>query len=362
MLNKEVKYGLKDIAIVPAAISNINSRSKCNPYDSSGFLPLFTAPMSSVVDLNNYKLFIENKIAPIIPRNIDLETRKEMCSETWCAFSMKEFYDEFENTLEPILINKYVLIDIANGGMKILHDSIRFAKEIHGDKLIIMAGNVANPETYIVLCEAGVNYCRIGVGNGGGCLTSSNLGVNFPSASLISECYEASLQLKNPAYIVADGGIKGYSDIIKCLALGADFVQVGSVFNKMLESSGETKVSNSILNLYGQLSKISCGNIIVDQYSNDILKCFKDGIGYTKAFYGMSTKKAQKELGNAKLKTSEGIELCNEVEYTMSQWTENFTDYLKSAMSYTNSKTLDDFIGEVQTIVISQTAQDAINK
>ena len=324
MINKNIKYSLKDIAIVPAAISEISSRSECNPYKGD-FLPLFTAPMSSVVDLTNYKLFKENKIQPIIPRNIDLEIRKEMCVETWCAFSMKEFEDLFCDG--EIIDNqkRYVLIDVANGSMSILHDSIRFVKEKHGDKLIIMAGNVANPETYVALSETGVDYVRCSVGAGYGCITASNTGIFYPSASLISECFEASCKLSNPAYIVADGGVRGYADIIKYLAL------------------------NPV-------------HKIIDQYSEVILRHFKESEKLYKTFYGMSTKKAQKELGNDNLKTSEGIERVQEVEYTMSQWVENFTDYLRSAMSYTNSKDLDDFIGEVQTIIISESAQNSINK
>jgi hypothetical protein len=35
--------------------------------------------------------------------------------------------------------------------------------------------------------------------------------------------------------IVSDGGIRNYSDIIKALALGADYVMCGSIFSKMLE-------------------------------------------------------------------------------------------------------------------------------
>jgi len=228
--------------------------------------------------------------------------------------------------------------------------TIRKAKRNYGDNLQIMAGNIANPDTYVALSEAGTDLIRCGIGGGNGCITSSNTGINYPMASLIDECFQASLKLKNPAKIIADGGIKGFSDAIKCLALGADYVQIGSVFNKMLESAGETIINNG-----GTYE-------IANQYSEAVLKSFKNGICLYKTFYGMSTKKAQKELGNTKLKTSEGIERIQEVEYTMSQWIENFTDYLKSAMSYTNSKTLADFIGEVQTIVISQTAQDAINK
>lgn len=168
-----IKYSLKDISIVPAAVSSIDSRSQCKPYTDEGMLPLFTAPMSSVVGLENYKLFKENKIHPIIPRNIDFEIRKQMCLEAWCAFSLKEFEDLF--CTGDIIDDKkrYVLIDIANGGMLKLHNLIREAKIKHGNNLIIMAGNVANPETYEALSNSGCNYVRIGIG--GGCFTPKML-------------------------------------------------------------------------------------------------------------------------------------------------------------------------------------------
>jgi hypothetical protein len=62
----------------------------------------------------------------------------------------------------------------------------------------------------------------------------------------------------------------------------------------------------------------------------------------------MSTKEVQKSWNRSELKTGEGIAKYNKVEYTLEGWCENFTDYLKSAMSYTDSRTLIDFIGEVQ--------------
>ena len=76
----------------------------------------------------------------------------------------------------------------------------------------------------------------------------------------------------------------------------------------------------------------------------------------------MSTKKAQKELGSDVLKTSEGIEKTQKVEYTMPKWTKDFTNYLKSAMSYTASRELYDFIGNVETIIVSNSSYDSVNK
>lgn len=63
----------------------------------------------------------------------------------------------------------------------------------------------------------------------------------------------------------------------------------------------------------------------------------------------MSTKIAQTLILSANtqevknLKTSEGLLKYQKVEYNLKGWTENETDYLRSAMSYTNSRTLEDY-------------------
>lgn len=51
-----------------------------------------------------------------------------------------------------------------------------------------MAGNIANPETYEEYCKAGIDYCRVGIGGGSGCNTSTFLGVHYPMGSLLKEC------------------------------------------------------------------------------------------------------------------------------------------------------------------------------
>lgn len=170
------------------------------------------------------------------------------------------------------------------------------------------------------------------------CLTSVQTGVGYPIASLIKECSKLKKRYGCPS-IVADGGFKKYSDIIKGLALGADYIMIGSIFNKALESAGETTREN------GE---------IIDQFSDEAKQMFELDIPLFKTFRGMSTKEVQKEWGRDDLKTSEGIIRRNRVEYTLEGWTKNFDSYLRSAMSYTGKDELSQFIGRVHLNFITQ--------
>ena len=356
MVKPDVKFDFDDLLIVHKYQSKINFRKEINVYDKNGMLPLFTAPMDTVVGLDNLDIFKKNKIYSIIPRTISSVDDKY--NQNWRAYGLLDF-ENFLSLNEILSETRYILIDIAHGGMKKLHDLVKKAKFNYGDDLQLMVGNVANPETYKLLSDAGADYVRVGIGNGGGCLTSQNVGVGYPLASLISECYYISCTLKTPAKIVADGGMKNYSDVIKSLALGADYVMLGSILNRALESAGETFRAN--VKHQGVETWTEPGEP-VDQYSEDIKNAFANGAKFYKKFRGMSTKSVQKLLGNAKLKTSEGVTRMNPVEYTIEGWVENFSQYLASAMSYTGTLTLEEFIGEVDLVRITQASFNRFNK
>jgi IMP dehydrogenase/GMP reductase len=336
---KDVKVDFNDILIKPAIVTDIISRSEVNPFDSNGFLPLFTAPMDTVVDSGNADLFMHHKINICLPRG-EYRTNESIFQ----SYSLKQFELEYLN--EKLEGKHHVLIDTANGHIETLLGVTRTAKVLYGDNLLLMVGNVANPETYKLLSNAGADYVRIGIGNGNGCLTTQQLGIGFPMASLIRECYYVSLTLDKPAKIVADGGMKEYSDIIKALALGADYVMLGSILNKCVESCGKTFIK-------GQGRPIEISNA-------EAINHFKMGdLGESviiKEFRGMSTKEVQKKWGNEVLKTSEGVVRHRPVEYTLEQWVDNFESYLRSAMSYVNAKTLDEFINNSEFINITNNA------
>ena len=76
----------------------------------------------------------------------------------------------------------------------------------------------------------------------------------------------------------------------------------------------------------------------------------------------MSTKIAQKKLGNKILKTSEGVIRYRNIEYYLYKWIENFDHYLRSAMSYSNAKNLNEFIGKADFNLISENAFNRFKK
>jgi IMP dehydrogenase/GMP reductase len=212
----------------------------------------------------------------------------------------------------------------------------------------LMIGNVANPSTYEKFAELNVDFIRVGIGGGSGCLTSANTGVHYPMASLISECYQIKKKRGYKTNIVADGGFRNYDDIIKALALGADYVMLGGALNKCLESCSPTYLNKLIP--------------LSENTSHYIWNSFPYLRKYMyKKFRGMSTKEVQKKWGRDKLITSEGISKYNKVEYTLDKWIENLQDYLKSAMSYTNSRTLEEF-KETEYVFITENALKRFNK
>lgn len=371
-LKNKIYYTYEDITIIPSELSSIDHRIECSPYDENGMLPLFTAPMNTVVGIDNFELFENEKIYPILPRTEDIALRIDFSKNgKWSAYSLNEFEETFchiTNKMETP--NKiYALIDVANGHMKKIIDLVKISKSIYGDGIVIMAGNIANPRTYEYYADAGIDYVRCSVGTGSGCISSSNLGIHMPIASLIDDIVAIKEGIKHRysklPKIVADGGIRNYRDINKALALGADYVMCGSIFSKMLESSAlKTCSGNEYFKLPQDVTLKDISNIHkekdnwVGEYNGERVNLGK----ITALFYGMASREGQIALNGSKTKTSEGIAKTLSVEYSINGWVENFKDYLRSAMSYVGVRNLEDFRNKSIVIINSQNAVNAVNK
>ncbi len=421
MIDTNIGYGYNDLCLVPCYVSDIKSRSECVPFYSNQQLPIFASPMSAIVNVENFHIWEMNGITPILPRNIDYNIRYDYLRQgKWVAFSLTEFEDIFiknDDFLEEASVIPHVLIDVANGHMQHLIDICKTVKKNWNDNIVLMTGNIANPETYREYCEAGIDYVRCSVGSGSCCTTASNTAVHYPIASLIDEIneikrYRQQIKCNHITKVIADGGIRNYSDVIKALALGADYVMIGGLFNSILESAGEfvsgdnmvmndtveydicksdTDLTNKLLikgafvmkPVTDKLAEYfdSCEGVDVMTYTSDSCRqhyyafdIYNDNLpeqvkrmlltyNLKKEIFGMSTKKAQCMIkSDCDLKTAEGISKTVDVKYTMAQWVENMIDYLKSAMSYCGCRTLEQFIGKQLLKVQSNAELFTVNR
>lgn len=353
MLDKDVKYCLNDKCIVPAIITSIESRSECYPYyisDNIVMLPIFAAPMNCVTDATNYNTWVEHGIQAIMPRTVPWETRCWSAENgRWVAMSQKEFYNYFVSDARILRgpgQTYRICIDTANAHRQSIYEMSKLAKQLANNEydIKIMVGNIANPETYKYITAAYPNvidYIRISIGTGSGCITSTQLSVHYPEASLIEECAKYK-NMHGAPNIIADGGMRTNANIMVALALGADYVMIGS----MLAAFDE-----------------SCAPWEKDEETGKV----------TRLYYGMSTKKAQKLMNAAaqnpipedklNLKTSEGTFKHLEPQGKISKWTDNLQSYIRSTMSYCDCRTLEEFTsGKVKVITKSPATTNAINK
>jgi len=164
-------FDFDDILIQPTKLSYIRSRSEVNIKYKNGKLPLMTAPMDTVISTQNLNYFLDNDIIPVLPRGVENESKNMV----FTSYGLSEFETKFITNPIELTEKIYVLIDVANGHMMEMFFIVKTAKELYGDNLCLMVGNVANPDTFIEYARLNVDYVRIGIGNGNGCWVDDTL-------------------------------------------------------------------------------------------------------------------------------------------------------------------------------------------
>lgn len=319
LLNIDMQYSLNEICLLPSATpTDITSRKQVNPFDENGNLPIFVAPMTSVLNESNYKIFADKGVIPILPRNCT-ETRD--IAEVWHSYSLQEFESIIDSSKD---YNGYhILIDVANGHMRKIYDLVKKSKE-KWPNIVIMIGNIANPAIYYNCCDAGVDYVRVGIGGGSVCSTSVQCGIHASHQYMIENIKKLSCYYNNPnrTKIIADGGINTLDKAIKALAIGYDYVMMGKCFAECEEACGETKSEYiSLPSVYDQE---------------------KREIKYRK-YYGMASEQGQIDISGGCTKNPEGVETWIPIITTLNAFVIRFEAALRSTMSYTGATTLEKF-------------------
>lgn len=372
---RKIGYSLKDVAIIPAVVSEIRHRGDIDPYINvcgRKTYPIFVAPMAAVTDERNYKAWIDNKVTPVIPRSVmerlSLEERLNLAEETFVSLSLTEA-EEFAGYEIPSEMNKkYICIDIANGHMKALLDVCKRIHDGYGKNVEIMTGNIANPRIYPELFKAGISWIRCGIGTGSRCTSSNSLGVHFPAATLIDELAEAKEQFwlthnfgntdvdyDDLPKIVLDGGLNWYDDISKGIALGADAVMIGKMFAECEEACGQVLYSKSEEDF-----ELGIGYFEDELYN--LTPDQKDELTPYRNYAGMSHRSMQKITGGDGSKVSEGIVKPVKVKYPVEHFMENVNAYLRSAMSYAGAQNIPTFRVRTDFIIYGGVTSQILQK
>ena len=125
-------------------------------------------------------------------------------------------------------------IDVAHGHHVLVRDALAELRSTFGDKIHLMAGNIATLEGFNTLADWGADSVRVGIGGGSICSTRIVTGHGVPTLQSVIDCANSDRN----CLLVADGGIKTSGDIVKALAAGADFVILGSLLAGTTESPG----------------------------------------------------------------------------------------------------------------------------
>lgn len=130
-----------------------------------------------------------------------------------------------------------VVVDTAHGHSKGVLDMVGRIKKACGDRMQVIAGNIATGAAAQALIDAGADAVKVGIGPGSICTTRVVAGVGVPQLTAIMGAAEVAM--KHGVPVIADGGIKYSGDLAKAIAAGASVAMMGGVFAGTDEAPGE---------------------------------------------------------------------------------------------------------------------------
>ncbi len=308
-----------DVCLVPR-YNNVNSRTEPDLHSwlTKGIrvgMPLVPANMDTVISMELAQVITGYGGMPIFHRFTSFKEQEQWVAhfEGRCILSCGVGkFDEVSKLAD--LGSAGICIDVAHGHSDQMVRMVEDLKK-HYPSVEIIAGNVCTARAYHDLVNAGADAVKVGIGPGAACTTRMVTGFGVPQFTAIRDCAEEAQHFRVP--IIADGGIRNSSDVIKALAAGASTVMMGKIFALTEESAAE-KVKGSRQGLYQG-----------------------KGIGPLMAkFRGQASEDFQKEYyGGLKKKTvAEGVDFWAPVSGSAKDVIEEFLGGIRSGMTYAGAR------------------------
>ena len=220
-----------------------------------------------------------------------------------------------------------LVIDIAHGHSTHLLKILTQLKK-RFKKTDIIAGNIATARAAKDLINGGAAALKVGIGPGAMCSTRIVAGAGVPQLTAIADCAKVAQKFNIP--IIADGGVRYSSDIVKSLAAGASTVMIGTLLAGCKESPSAAFFQN------GEKFKLVRGMASL-QASQDRKKTTNDI--------------AHKDLNTY---TAEGISAIVRYKGTVEDVLHQLLGGVRSGFSYTGASTLEQLWKKAEFIQISR--------
>jgi len=397
-MRKELTYN--DISLFSREISNIRSRFSDeikltnkikfgNTFIDTGFI--MSAPMFDVTGYDLSIKLLENNQLPIVHRFMKPMEQLKLFMDTIRYFNYdktkiysysvgindcEDKINYLSNYLDSIVeerigINILICVDTANGANKLIEkpiDYINTFKNKYSDVNIeILSGNIVTVEASEYLYNLGVKFQRVSISTGSACSTSVVTGIYRPPVTAIMEIsdYKERNNLTD-LYIVADGGFKETSDMIKAIAIGADFIMTGNLFAGYKESNSpllrykdgvyeEIKEKTPSEYYQNQLKNYNMGGFLgsYNYFGNNYYEFYK----YYRGMASSDMANLNNKVNNLnKSILAEGVSSMIKYKENLDGDLENILNSFKSSMSYCNATDFNEFRLNVEIIEITNNA------
>lgn len=235
-----------------------------------------------------------------------------------------------------------VVIDVAHGAHIGVVEQLSHLRTRYRDNIKIIIGNFATSDSILAFryhSKYTPDAYKVGIGGGSACLTRMVTGCGMPTLASILDCRQVTTD------IIADGGIRNSGDFAKALAAGAKAVFLGKLLVGTDESPAQ--LTNGVTNDYIYTD----GNIVTKWNSES------GGpvpLNLYKKYRGSASAESYEAQGKiASYRSVEGDSFL--VPYTgpVKNILQQLEGGLRSAMSYVNARTLDEFRENVEFIEIT---------
>jgi IMP dehydrogenase len=212
-------------------------------------------------------------------------------------------------------------LDVAHGHHELMRRALVRLRDVFGDEVHLMAGNVATLAAFNDLSDWGADSIRVGVGGGSICSTRVQTGHGVPTLQSVIDCSRSDRDTS----LIADGGIKNSGDMVKALAAGADMVMCGSLLAGTLETPGIVLRSDT-------------------------------GAAPRKIYRGMASREAQKAW-RGKVGSIEGVSTTVAVKGSVSDVLHDLEWGIRSGLSYSGARNIPQLQASAKFIEQTSSAQ-----